>query len=134
MPQNRRLWPIRALARTAVAEAVNEAGIVAAKGRAGTVFYFDGEIYHSSPPNMSPFQRSVLLLSYNRVDNAPPTVDTVRPAYLCAHDRTPLVATSEYDLARHARVPKPITPDAINTRRSRALVSPPCHAIGHQGR
>lgn len=64
--------------------------IVAIKGRAGSVFLFDPQLVHGSGANMSPADRRMLLVTYNRTDNALAPVANPRPDFLAARDFTPL--------------------------------------------
>jgi ectoine hydroxylase-related dioxygenase (phytanoyl-CoA dioxygenase family) len=73
-----------------LAELVSEGGIVAPKGPAGTVLFFDGNVVHGSAPNMSPFDRMLALVTYNAVSNAPTGGRKVRPEFLCSRDFTPV--------------------------------------------
>lgn len=71
-----------------------EKGLVAPKGTAGSAMFFHSNVLHASAPNMSPFDRRVLLLVYNGVHN-PPTNDTSpRPEFLADRDNTPLPLTA----------------------------------------
>jgi ectoine hydroxylase len=62
-------------------------GIVAPKGRRGSVVFMDLLTVHGSGPNMSPWHRSVLSLTLNSVENK--ATGTVRGAAVC-HDYTPI--------------------------------------------
>ena len=55
-------------------------GIVAPVGPPGTGVLFHSNVIHASPGNISPFARRLLLLTYNRIDNAVTT--TSRPNIL----------------------------------------------------
>ncbi|MTV25748.1 ectoine hydroxylase [Nitriliruptoraceae bacterium ZYF776] len=48
----------------------DEFGIVAPKGRAGSVVFFDSNLMHGSNGNITPFPRSNAFFVYNHVDNA----------------------------------------------------------------
>ncbi|WP_430906595.1 phytanoyl-CoA dioxygenase family protein [Maribacter sp. 2-571] len=67
-------------------------GIVSAKGKAGSVLFFHGNLFHASPNNLSPWDRYVYLITYNRVDNQPDFPKNPRPAFLANRDFTPLEA------------------------------------------
>lgn len=67
-------------------------GIVAPKGQAGTILVFDCNIIHASPPNISPFGRTTLIFTYNRVSNAPLESRRRRPEFLASADSRPLQA------------------------------------------
>lgn len=76
-------------------------GIVAPKGPAGSVLFFHSCIIHGSAPNMSPWNRSMVLATYNRADNAlqAPT----RPGFVSLRDFAPVEPLADdclIDLAR----------------------------------
>ena len=70
-------------------------GIVAAKARAGAALFFDCNLAHASAPNLSPFDRSLAFLTYNRVDNAPPASALHRPDFLASRDTRPTVPVAD---------------------------------------
>lgn len=76
--------------RTIVSEMAQAHGLVAPKGPAGSVLFFDGNLLHASQANISPFPRRVLLYTYNRVDNAPAQEALHRPGFLASRDTSPL--------------------------------------------
>jgi ectoine hydroxylase len=62
-----------------------EFGIVAPKGLAGSVVFFDSNIMHGSNGNITPFARSNAFFVYNAVSNAleePFAADAPRPAHI----------------------------------------------------
>jgi ectoine hydroxylase len=63
--------------------------LTAPKGPPGSVLWFDCNIPHASAPNMSPFDRRIVLITYNAVSNAPVQPST-RPEWLVGRDCTPL--------------------------------------------
>ncbi|MES1927035.1 ectoine hydroxylase [Salinisphaera sp. T31B1] len=68
---------------------VNRGGIVAPKGRAGSLLLFECNTLHASNSNMSPWPRSNLFFVYNSVDNAleqPFAAETPRPSFLANRD------------------------------------------------
>lgn len=75
-----------------VTSLVAEGGLFSAKGNKGTAVWFDGNIVHASPPNLSPSQRRIAILTYNAVSNAPldENLSARRPDFLNARDRSPL--------------------------------------------
>jgi hypothetical protein len=77
---------------------VQEHGIVAPKGAAGSVLLFHPDIVHGSAPNMSPRDRSLALITYNSVENVPVPGPSPRPEFLCARDHTPLTPLVEEPL------------------------------------
>lgn len=76
--------------RNVISELVQTNGIVSAKGGAGSVLIFDGNIAHASPANISPLARTLLLYTYNRVDNAPDVGKLHRPDFLVSRDSRPI--------------------------------------------
>lgn len=73
-----------------LANSVRKNGIVAPKGLAGFVLLFHPSAFHASAPNLSPFDRELLIVSYNSVENAP-AVDSPRPDFLAGKDYNPLI-------------------------------------------
>jgi ectoine hydroxylase len=78
------------LGQEKVAHLVRRNGLVAPKGPAGTLLFFDGNICHSSATNISPFDRNVVLITYNSVENIPATVASHRPDFLAGRDYQPI--------------------------------------------
>ena len=73
-------------------------GVVSIKGRAGSALFFDCNLAHASPPNMSPNDRSLALFTYNHCDNAPPAEGLHRPDFLVARDTRPIAAEDDHVL------------------------------------
>lgn len=69
---------------------ISERGIVCPKAKAGSLLIFDSNIVHASPPNITPFERTMLIYTYNHVDNAPPESKRRRPEFLASSDTRPL--------------------------------------------
>jgi len=78
------------LSQGTLAGLVERHGMVAPKGPAGSVLAFDGNLAHGSNANMSPYDRAILLVTYNRCDNRPREVARPRPEFLASRDTTPL--------------------------------------------
>lgn len=74
---------------------VRERGMVAPKGPAGSVLLFDANVAHGSAPNMSPFDRQIVLVTYNSVHNLPVLPESPRPEFLCSRDFTPVQPLEE---------------------------------------
>lgn len=72
-----------------VREQVSLNGIFSAKGKAGTVLFFHSNVFHGSGYNMSPFDRRIMIISYNTVSNLPLKLGN-RPEFLCSSDFTPI--------------------------------------------
>ena len=62
-------YPIRALDNSQVASAVEVNGIVAPKGPAGSVIFANTNIIHGSASNVSPWDRVLISLTLNSVEN-----------------------------------------------------------------
>jgi len=65
-----------------VAKSVKQNGIVPFEGKAGSVLFFHPNVYHASNMNVSPFERSTAIITYNQVLNAPEN-ESSRPDYIC---------------------------------------------------
>lgn len=76
------------LTKEMIADMVRARGIVAPKGPSGSVLFFDANVAHGSGPNMSPFDRKLMLVTYNSVLNVPAPRETPRPEFLCSRDFT----------------------------------------------
>ncbi len=69
---------------------VERYGIVSCNGPAGSVLFFHPNIIHGSSPNMSPFGRSIIIISYNSVKNTPIPVEKRRPEFLASRVYQPI--------------------------------------------
>ena len=81
-------YPLWTISNELITELVAEGGIVAPKGPPGTGFFFHGCLIHASPPNLSPWAREIVYVTYNRTDNA--IRQFKRPEYIAHRDFTPL--------------------------------------------
>ena len=81
-------YPLWTLDHPTVRALAERGGIVAPTGPAGSMLMFHCTIVHASPPNMSPWDRSIVYLSLNRTDNAIRRFS--RPAYIAHRDFTPI--------------------------------------------
>jgi len=75
---------------------IDNAGIVAPKGPAGSVLFFHPNLVHGSAPNMSPSDRKIALVTYNSVGNIPHELR--RPDFLVSRDFTPVVPAADWSL------------------------------------
>lgn len=75
-------------------ELMNERGIAAPKGEAGTILVFHPNVVHGSAPNISVTDRRLLIATYNRTDNLPREAKSQRPEYLVGRDYRPLAAAA----------------------------------------
>ena len=62
-------YPLWTLSRDKVTELANRGGCVAPTGPAGSMLLFSSLLVHASPPNISPFGRSIVYLSLCNVEN-----------------------------------------------------------------
>jgi ectoine hydroxylase len=83
------------LDRETIARLVSEGGIVAPKGRRGSVLIFHPNLAHASAPNLSPWDRTMLIVTYNRVTNVPVPPGEPRPEFLVSRDARPLAVAEE---------------------------------------
>ncbi|KQB52801.1 proline hydroxylase [Pseudomonas endophytica] len=81
-------YPLWTLDNAKVAELVEQGGIVAPKGVAGTVLIFQSTLVHASSPNLSPWDRNTLYVTTNSVENAIRKFQ--RPDYIAHRDFTPI--------------------------------------------
>ena len=84
------LWVVDAPTVAALAE---KNGMVSATGARGTGLIFFDTLLHSSPPNMSPWDRSIFSVILNPVSNA--YTRPTRPDYKHHRDLTPVVALDD---------------------------------------
>ena len=79
------------VSETLVSSLVEKNGLFSAKGKKGTVVWFDANLVHASPENISPWQRRIVILTYNAVSNAPTRSSASRrPDFLNSQDYRPL--------------------------------------------
>ena len=62
-------YPLWTIDDKTITELVEEGGLVSPKGKAGSIIMFCSNLVHSSPSNMSPFDRTIVYLSLCHVDN-----------------------------------------------------------------
>lgn len=65
--------------------------IYAAKGRAGFVLFFHGNLFHASTNNLSACDRMSIFISYNSTENELPLIEKPRPTFIACRDFTPIV-------------------------------------------
>lgn len=74
------------LSPEAIADTVRRNGIDAPKGPAGSVLFFNANLLHASPTNLSPFDRVVCIVTYNDVQNILRPLSQPRPDFLVSRD------------------------------------------------
>ena len=83
------------LDRETVARLVTKNGIVAPKGPAGSALFFHPNLVHASTNNISPFNRTVVIVTYNSIDNIPIPLASPRPDFLVNRDFEPVTPLSD---------------------------------------
>jgi ectoine hydroxylase len=94
-------YPLWTLDHETVRALAERGGIVAPTGPAGSMLMFHCTIVHASPPNMSPWDRSIVYLSLNRTDNA--IRRFTRPAYIAHRDFAAIETLADDSLLELAR-------------------------------
>lgn len=79
------------LGKDVVAGLVKQYGMVSAEGPVGSLLLFHGNLVHGSTNNISPFDRRLVLVSYNSVENLPRPVKEPRPEFLVGRYSGPIV-------------------------------------------
>jgi ectoine hydroxylase len=69
--------------------------IFGAKGAAGFVLFFDGNLFHASANNLSPRDRISIFVSYNSVENRLVEVANPRPEFIASRDFHPVVPVND---------------------------------------
>jgi ectoine hydroxylase len=69
-----------------VTRLVQNYGLESLKGPAGSVLFFDSNLVHASANNISPFDRNMVLITFNSVENIPIKRETSRPDFLVSRD------------------------------------------------
>jgi ectoine hydroxylase len=67
-----------------VQELVASRGMEAPKGARGSVLLFHPDVIHASSPNISPYDRALVLITYNSIHNIPIPTANRRPDFLCS--------------------------------------------------
>lgn len=65
------------------------------EGPAGSVLFLHSLVVHGSATNISPFDRTLAFVTYNRVDNAPPDFADAPPPYVSGREREELTPSEE---------------------------------------
>ncbi len=96
-------YPLWTLDRATITRLVEEGGIVAPKGRAGSMLLFHSNLVHASPGNISPWSRTIVYLSLCHVDNHIRRFK--RPAWIAHRDFAPIQPLADDCLLELARKP-----------------------------
>ena len=86
-------YPLWTLDRAKVKELADKGGCVAPTGAGGSVLLFSSLLVHASPPNISPFDRTIVYLSLCHVDNHIRAFN--REEWIAHRDFTPIEAMSD---------------------------------------
>ena len=86
-------YPLWTLDKQTITKLVDQGGIVSAKAKAGSVLMFYSTLVHCSPPNLSPWPRTVVYLSLCHVENH--IRQFKRPEWIAHRDFTPIESLSD---------------------------------------
>jgi len=86
-------YPLWTLDRSKVTELAEQGGCVAPTGPAGSMLLFSSLLVHASPPNISPFDRTIVYLSLCHVDNHIRAFN--REEWIAHRDFTPIQALGD---------------------------------------
>jgi ectoine hydroxylase len=81
-------YPLWTLSKDTVRDLAQRGGCVAPTGPAGSVVMFHSNLVHASPPNISPFDRTIVYLSLCHVENH--IRRHKRPEWIAHRDFTPI--------------------------------------------
>jgi ectoine hydroxylase len=81
-------YPLWTLDRETVSRLAKDGGVEAPVGPAGSVIMFHGNLVHASPPNISPFDRTIVYLSLCAVSNH--ITKFTRKEWIAHRDFTPI--------------------------------------------
>jgi len=81
-------YPLWTLDHATIRALVEDGGLVAPRGPAGSVLMFHGNLVHGSPSNLSPWDRTIVYISACHVDNHIRAFK--RPAWIAHRDFTPI--------------------------------------------
>jgi len=91
-------YPLWTLDRKTIRRLADEGGIVAPTGPAGSVLMFHSTLVHASPPNISPWDRTIVYISACHVDNH--IRQFKRPEWVAHRDFTPIEVVEDDSLLR----------------------------------
>ena len=81
-------YPLWTLDKATITQLAERGGLAAPKGPAGSVLLFHCNLVHASPPNISPWNRTIVYLSLCHVDNHIKRFK--RPEWIAHRDFTPI--------------------------------------------
>jgi len=83
------------LNRDIVSDLVFKYGISSIKALAGSALFFSSNIVHASPNNISPFERTIVIVTFNSTENIPSQIENPRPEFLVSRDYRPVEPLSD---------------------------------------
>jgi ectoine hydroxylase len=83
------------------AETAHGHGIVAPTGKPGSVLMFHGNLVHASPPNITPYPRKIVYVTFCACSNH--ITKFTREAWIAHRDFTPIEPVGDDALAEYAR-------------------------------
>ena len=83
------------------AEAAYGQGIVAPTGKPGSVLMFHGNLVHASPPNITPYPRKIVYVTFCACSNH--ITKFTREAWIAHRDFTPIAPVDDGALLEYAR-------------------------------
>ena len=90
-------YPLWTLDNEAVTRLVEQGGLVAPKGPAGSMLLFHCNLVHASPGNISPWSRNIVYLSLCHVENH--IRRQQRPEWIAHRDFTPIEPLADDSLS-----------------------------------
>ena len=73
-----------------VGEMIEKYGIVSPKGPRGSALLMNANTIHGSPSNISPFDRAVVIVTFNSIENVPANVSNPRPEFISSRSPAPV--------------------------------------------
>ncbi len=99
-------YPLWTLDQKTVTELAEEGGIVAPTGPAGSVLMFHGNLVHASPPNITPYPRTIVYLTLCAVSNH--ITKFQRAEWIAHRDFTPIEPLADDALSQYAESRKAV--------------------------
>lgn len=84
--------------RRALSNLLTTNSIYAAKGGAGFVLFFHGNLFHASASNLSPHDRMSIFVSYNSTENYLRDIAQPRPTFIASRDFSPITPVADDSL------------------------------------
>lgn len=81
-----------------IAKWATKYGIQSAKGPAGSVLFFHGNVFHASSNNLSPWDRHTFLVTYNSIKNTLPLMENPRPDFIANRNFMPITPLEDTSL------------------------------------